>query len=272
MATQTTPRDGLHAAIAAALRALLGPVADGLAARLRRAGQRGTITPTGRHALARWLAATIARLFGVSPADAAARYATPGTVPHLIAAATRAAVAVAAPDGGLPGPADAPTRTWRDPNGHALSDRIWLAGEDARARLTAVLDAGLARGASPDELARELARFIRPEVAGRTVRGDEAFWSARRLVTHEVNRADGLAQIAAARGAGERLAWTVSARHVGADRCDRHAAGGPYTPDTVPAFPAHPLCRCRLDRVPGAGGAVLGTVDGAALVATLTGF
>ncbi len=271
MAAEREQRDALHTAIAAALRALLGDVATGLAALVVRAGRRGTVTPTGREAVLAWLTDTIARLFGTSPAAADSAYAAPGTIPHLIAASTRAAVQVAAPGGGVPGAA-APVRTWRDPNGLVLSDRVWLAGEDARSRLTAVLDAGLARGATPDELAGELRRFVRPDVAGRTVRGDEAFWSARRLVTHEVNRVGGMAQIAAARGSGERIAWVRSARHVGPDICDAHANGGPYTTDRVPAFPAHVGDNCHLERVPGNGVPEPGRVDGSGLVATLTGF
>lgn len=270
MAAQGERRDELHAAIAAALSALLGDVATGLAALVVRAGRRGTVTPTGRAAILTWLGDTIARLFGASPAAADSAYATPGTVPHLIAASTRAAVMVAAPGGGVPGAAE-PVRTWRDPNDLILSDRVWLAGEDARSRLTAVLDAGLARGASPDEMAGELRRFVRPDVAGRTVRGDEAFWSARRLVTHEVNRAGGIATVAAARGAGERIAWVVSAAHRGPDVCSIHAAGGPYEPDRVPSFPAHVACKCHLSRLPGGGTPQPGGVDGPGLIAALTG-
>lgn len=270
MAAEREQRDALHAAIAAALTALLGDVANGLAALVNRAGRRGTVTATGRAAILTWLGDTIARLFGASPAAADSAYATPGTVPHLLAASTRAAVQVTAPGGGVPSAAE-PVRTWRDPHGLVLADRVWLAGEDARSRLTAVLDAGLARGATPDELAGELRRFVRPDVAARTVRGDEAFWSARRLVTHEANRAGGMATIAAARGAGERIAWVRSARHVGPDICDAHANGGPYTPDRVPAFPAHVGDNCHLERVPGDGVSEPGAVDGAGLVAALTG-
>jgi len=271
VAAERERRDALHAAIAAALSALLGDVATGLAALVNRAGRRGTVTPTGRAAILTWLGDTIARLFGASPAAAAAAYALPRTVPHLIAASTRAAVQVAAPGGGVPGAAE-PVRAWRDPNGLVLSDRVWLAGEDARSRLTAVLDAGLARGATPDELAGELRRFVRPDVAGRTVRGDEAFSSARRLVTHEVNRAGGMAQIAAARGSGDLIAWTVAGRHAIADECDLRARGGPYAPGAVPPHPQHVGCRCLLSRVPGGGTAEAGGVDGAALIAALTGF
>lgn len=264
-------RDTLQEAVAVALAVLLGDVADGLAALVVRAGRRGTVTATGRAAILSWLDATIARLFGVSPAAADSAYATPGTVPHLIAASTRAAVQVAAPDGGVPGAASASTRAWRDPNGHALSDRIWLAGEDARSRLTAVLDAGLTRGARPDALARELKGFIRPDTAGRTVRGDQAFSSARRLAAQEVNRIHGIATIARARGAGDLVTWEKAARHALADVCDQNARGGPYAPDRVPPFPGHVSCRCHLRRVPDNRTPEPGGVDGPGLIAALTG-
>lgn len=270
MDDERAQRDTLQAAVAAALSALLGDVATGLAALVTRAGRRGTVTPTGRAAILTWLDATIARLFGVSPAAAAAAYATRGTIPQLLAASTRAAVLVAAPTGGVPGAVD-PVRAWRDPNGLILSDRVWLAGEDARSRLTAVLDAGLARGATPDELAGELRRFVRPDVAGRTVRGDEAFSSARRLVDHEVNRVHGIATVASARGSGDLIAWTVAGRHPVKDECDLRARGGPYAPGAVPHHPQHVGCRCVLSRVPGGGTVEAGGVDGPGLIAALTG-
>jgi len=263
-------RDALQEAVAVALAVLIVGVADGLAALVVRAGRRGTVTPTGRDAILTWLGDTAARLFGASPAAAAAAYATPGTIPHLLAASTRAAVMVAAPTGGVPGVAGA-VRTWRDPNGLILSDRLWLAGEDARSRLTAVLDAGLARGTRPDELARELRGFIRPDTAGRTVRGDQAFSSARRLASHEINRVHGVATIARARGAGDLVAWEKSSRHVGPDICDQNARGGPYAPERVPPFPAHVGDLCHLRRVPDNGTPEPGGVDGPGLIAALTG-
>jgi len=263
-------RDALQEAVAVALAVLLVEVADGLAALVVRAGRRGTVTPTGRDAILSWLGDTIARLFGASPAAAAAAYATLGTVPQLLAASTRAAVLVAAPDGGVPGVAE-PVRTWRDPNGLILSDRIWLAGEDARSRLTAVLDAGLARGARPDELARELRGFIRPDTAGRTVRGDQAFSSSRRLASHEINRVHGVTTIARARGAGDLVAWEKAARHAEHDVCDQNARGGPYAPERVPSFPGHVSCACHLRRVPDNGTPEPGGVDGPGLIAALTG-
>ncbi len=272
MAAEREQRDALHVAIAVALRELLNGVATSLAALVNRAGSRGAVNQAGREAVVSWLGSTIARLFGVTPVDAAARVATQGTVPHLIAASTRAAVLIAAPDGGVPPAPEAAVGRWRDPHGLVLSERVWLAGEDARSRITAVLDAGLARGATPDEIATELRRFVLPEVAARTVRGDEAFWNARRLVTHEVNRAGGMAQLAAARGSGARVAWDVSGRHALTDECSNHAASGPYTPDKVPIFPAHLGCLCHLEPLPGEGEPEPGAVDGAALVAALTGF
>ncbi len=264
-------RDALQAAVAIALAALLVDVADGLAKRIVRAGGRGTVTPTGRGAILTWLGDTIARLFGASPTAAAAAFATLGTVPQLLAASTRAAVLIAAPTGGVPTAPEAAVRSWRDPNGLILSDRIWLAGEDARARLTAVLDAGLARGARPDELARELRGFIRPDTAGRTVRGDQAFSSAQRLAAHEINRVHGVATIARARGAGDLVTWEKSSRHAEADVCDANARGGPYAPERVPSFPAHPGCLCHLRRVPDNGTPAPGGVDGPGLIAALTG-
>ncbi len=271
MDDERAQRDALQEAVAVALAALLVDVADGLAKRIVRAGRRGAITASGRAALVTWLDATIAHLFGDSAADAERRYATAGTIPHLLAASTRAAVQVAAPDGGVPGAASASTRAWRDPHGHALSDRIWLAGEDARARLTAVLDAGLARGTRPDALARELKGFIRPDTAGRTVRGDQAFSSARRLAAHEVNLAHGSATIARARGAGDLVVWEKSSRHAEHDVCDQNARGGPYAPDRVPSFPGHVGCNCHLRRVPNNGTPEPGGVDGPGLIAALTG-
>lgn len=258
----------LLAAVDARLSAILAPVARDLGALLRRAPARaGVPTPAARRGIADWLAAAVARLFGATPAAADGLAATPGTVPHLVAGATRAAARIAAPAGGVPDPPALSARLWRDPNGHALADRLWLAGEDARSRLVAVLDAGIARGTPPADLARELSAFLAPGVAARD---GEAAWAATRLARHETARAYDRGVVAAARGAGQLVAWRRSVAHRGDDICDRYAAGGPYRPDEAPDKP-HPLCACYLAPVPG-GVAEGGAVDATTLARAASGY
>lgn len=188
MADDRRQLDELLDAVDARLSALLAPLARDLARLVRRAPKdaSGTLSPAGRLGIARWLDGALAALFGDSPADAEGKYAAPGTVPHLLAGATRAAArlavgpvvadvtarlsgrpdllaALATPPPGARTPLYDPARTWLDPNGHTLSSRIWQNGEDVKARIDAVLDYGIRSGASTVDIATALEDFLTVE-------------------------------------------------------------------------------------------------------------
>ena len=299
------PLDALLASVDSALAGVLFPFARDLARRVRRAGSGGTVGPAGRQALATWLAGAIAALFGGSPQQAEGMYGTPGTIPHLVAASTRAAARVAVapvvtdvarrlagqpqlvaalsatPPGNPRPPIFDPVRTWVDPNGHRLSDRVWQSGREVRARIDAVLDFGIASGASAEDLGLALEEFLTFEgryskqkilvqqpdgttklepkpITTRTPYGRVGLAYPRRLARTETPRAYGAATVEAARRnpfvAGVK--WNLSASHPEQDECDvnatrdAHGLGrGVYPAGRVPTYPNHPHDLCYLTSV-----------------------
>lgn len=153
------------------------------------------------------------------------------------------------------------TRSWVDPNGYRLSDRVWNARQDVRRRIDQELRLGIVRGTSPVNVASRLERFLTPEGARARSRvalkpGDEpgnGSYAARRLARTELTRARAQATVEAAsripttRG----MRYHLSNRHPKSDGCDAYAtedryglgAGGhPLT--ALPAIPQHPHCGC----------------------------
>jgi hypothetical protein len=152
-----------------------------------------------------------------------------------------------------------PWHRWVDPNGYRLSDRVWRAGIDQRARIDALLDYHIARGTAAVDIARELEAYLTPGAAvasTRTPYGREGSYAARRLARTEITATAGRATVNAAQAnpfvGGVR--WALSLSHSKADICDDHARGGPegdgiYPPDEVPDYPAHPHDLCSLQPV-----------------------
>lgn len=165
------------------------------------------------------------------------------------------------------------TRSWIDPHGHRLSDRVWNARRDVRDQIDQVLRRAIADGEDALLTARKLEQFLDPDlapvrtVAGRLVRnqrpvivsrapgrGGMGSFSARRLARTEITRAHGAAVIwSAERTPGNiGVKWSVSGNHPKADECNIHAARdtglgkGVYAPRDVPRYPEHPQCRCTL--------------------------
>lgn len=262
-------------------------VAD-LVARVRRSGRGnagGVITPVGRQALAEWLPTAIAALFGATPAEAEALYATPGTVPRVLALSTQLAAHravqpvvadVTARLAGQPGALAAVTgraanprplsvatvRAWRDPAGRVLSERVWLAGVTTQERIDAILDFEIARGTTATEVATKLEQFLTPEGAKprtRTPYGQDGSYSARRLARNETTKSYGQATLVAAElnpfVAGIR--WRLSASH-STENCSNHVCAtnasadphklgaGIYRKGEVPPYPGHVQCKCTL--------------------------
>ena len=162
------------------------------------------------------------------------------------------------------------TRTWIDPRGRALSDRLWSARASDRAAIERILREGIAAGEDPLAVARRLEVYLTPEGRRLTTttppirrgtpeeyRSGRGSYAARRLARTEITRAHGQATIqAAARNpfvVGVR--WNLSPSHPKVDICDEHAGRdvglgrGVYPVEAVPRYPAHPHCLCNLSPV-----------------------
>lgn len=177
------------------------------------------------------------------------------------------------------------TRTWRDPNGRQLSDRVWNARHSTRQAIDETLTQAIITGEDPLITADKLERWLNPslmprrDVAGRLVEGQSkrivtltprpksgsgpgldgaGSYPARRLARTEIMRAHGIATIEAAKRNPfvRGVKWRLSGNHSRADECDRKARGssrgmerGVYEPGDVPRYPSHPQCRCTLSPV-----------------------
>lgn len=154
-------------------------------------------------------------------------------------------------------------RTWVDPNGYRLSDRLWHTGQLVRATIDQRLRAGIAAGDSAVTIAEGLTGFLRPGATQTTltpnpIYNGEGSYPARRLARTEVTRAHGQATL---RAAAENpfvqgVRWLVSTNHPDPDDCDDNATAdnyglgpGGYPADQVPDYPAHPQCRCTLSPI-----------------------
>ena len=151
------------------------------------------------------------------------------------------------------------TRTWVDPNGYRLSDRLWRAKAADRKAIDNHLRQALAAGKSPLATARGLDQYLNPYyqlrrdpetfrvlpigkqpkgVATKTPRqgpgrgparprnSGTGGYSARRLARTETTRAFGDAAIKAAQANPlvRRMKWRLSSHHHDSDQCDMNAA------------------------------------------------
>lgn len=149
------------------------------------------------------------------------------------------------------------TRSWIDPNGYQLSDRVWNAGEAVRRDIDATLRASIQNGADALRVATELRQYMHPDAAGRLTyapyRGGAGAVGARRLARTEITRAFN-ESARTAHGMNPfvtGLRWTLSNRHPKSDVCDGYASAddhdlgpGVYPKDSTPTMPAHPNCLC----------------------------
>ncbi|HMN10880.1 MAG TPA: hypothetical protein PKD55_00995 [Bellilinea sp.] len=153
-----------------------------------------------------------------------------------------------------------PFHQWVDPAGYRLSDRVWRAGIDERARIDRLLDYHISQGTEAVDIADLLEDYLTPGarlIRTRTPYGREGSYAARRLARTEITAAAGRATINASRAnpfvAGMR--WTLSGSHPEFDICDQNATGGPngdgvYPVAETPIYPAHPHCLCNLQPQP----------------------
>jgi hypothetical protein len=152
------------------------------------------------------------------------------------------------------------TRSWVDPNGYRLSDRIWKAGSYDRAMLDTELHAGLALGLGPEQVAKNIEGYMTPAgqaMRTRSPRAGMGNYAARRLARTETTRAfgDALKKSAAINPFLKGMKWLLSGSHEDIDICDEHAqrsssgeewGPGEYAFDDTPPYPSHPNDLCTL--------------------------
>jgi hypothetical protein len=150
------------------------------------------------------------------------------------------------------------TRTWVDPNGYRLSDRLWRASDRDRMSLNAELQWGLSQGKSPLVVAKRLEGYLHPHLeprrdpktfgvlpksqqpkgvvtttprqgpgqgAARPRNSGLGSFAARRLARTETTAALGRATMAAGKANPllERIKWLLSRNHPEPDQCDANA-------------------------------------------------
>ena len=168
------------------------------------------------------------------------------------------------------------TRSWVDPAGRRLSDRVWRQRRDLRRRIDETLRLAIAQGTDALVVAKDLEGLLLPALRplragdGRIVagqarrivttapgRGGSGSFSARRLARTEITRAHGEALQFAARSNPFALGvrWALSGSHPRIDPCNVHAerdsgmGPGVYPVGDVPRYPEHPMCKCILSQV-----------------------
>lgn len=151
---------------------------------------------------------------------------------------------------------------WTDERGYRLSDRIWRADMDTRAKIDELLVRGLREGRSALDIARALEAYLVPTERGvRTLKPygerfmpDGAAYSAMRLARTEISRAFNQAAWISAYMNPYVTGWDycLSASHPKYDICDGYATIGmggdrlkpPYAVNAAPVPPVHPHCLC----------------------------
>lgn len=175
------------------------------------------------------------------------------------------------------------TRSWVDPNGYRLSDRLWNAGDADRRQIDRIIKDGISRGLHPLQMTAALEAHLTPEGAfGDAFRPEgmarvtsasgltrtpyvnrglpnqrsvgKGNYAARRLARTEVSRAyNETARLAAMDNPFvESIRYALSPSHPEPDICDIHAKADPigegpgiYPKNTTnPSIPAHPQCLC----------------------------
>lgn len=160
-------------------------------------------------------------------------------------------------------------RSWVDPNGYRLSDRVWNARRDVRRRIDNRIRQAIASGEDALDAAKAIEQWLthdliptrvrggaifddgRPGVLTRTPRSGPGSYSARRLMRTEVTRVAGLESLEIGDALDLDMTWKLSNRHPEIDICDDYASGhspgkppGVYTRADLPGYPPHPHCLC----------------------------
>lgn len=284
--------DQLLAALDAELAKMTRPMAQVLVAAIKRAADPSGAIPGRRlAALSDLVWDVLSGAFGATPTAAIDKQGLPlSPYARLVVAGVRAATELAIqpvladlgrtlsgrpdlldaltggralPPGGTPKlPLVDTARSWIDPNGYTLSDRIWQNGQDVRTAIDTMLQYHVERGTSAVNVAKELEQYLTIEGRNALTKrpyGTKGLANPRRLARTEITRAHGAATIEAARlnplTAG--VGWRLSGSHPKPDECDRNASRdafglgpGNYPPRDVPRYPNHPQDKCYLTSVP----------------------
>lgn len=167
------------------------------------------------------------------------------------------------------------TRSWVDPNGYRLSDRLWLTNKRSREAIDKEIRRALLSGEDALVAADNLERWLhpwmrptrdpwgfivvdnRPGLSGSPIlswgpRGQyPGSYSTRRLMRTEISRIGGQETDEIAISLGLYVQWLISNRHPKRDNCDNNAEGsspgmppGVYTVSDCPHHPDHPHCLC----------------------------
>lgn len=149
------------------------------------------------------------------------------------------------------------TRTWVDPNGYRLSDRVWNARTATRTAIDREVRLSVARGDDAIQVARRLEPFLAPGNAATTMtpggRAGIGNAATRRLARTELSRAYNHAAVtsAAANPFVLGMRYHTSGVHKDTDSCDDYASQdvydlgvGGYPVEAFPTPPQHPHCRC----------------------------
>jgi hypothetical protein len=137
----------------------------------------------------------------------------------------------------------------RKQNGYTLSQRVWRNSQAARRGLNDTINVGLTLGKSPAEIAKDVAKYVNPNVPG------GASSAALRLGRTEVLNAYHTTSINNYKNTpwiGSCI-WHLSGSHPRPDECNEYAEqgnlkNGKWSLDQVPAKP-HPNCLCYITPV-----------------------
>lgn len=126
-----------------------------------------------------------------------------------------------------------------------LSEQVYKTHALASGLVDRRVNAMLASGASPRELARSVRGLIDPNTRG------GASYAALRLGRTEINNAAHASALARMRGKPwvRTVDWNLSGSHPRDDICDDLERASPYTPESVPEKP-HPQCLCTITATP----------------------
>lgn len=161
------------------------------------------------------------------------------------------------------------TRSWVDPNGYRLSDRLWNQRADVRVAIDERMRTAVRRGEDALDVADDLEQWLHPAyqptrtrngrvvddgrrgVLARGPRNGSGSYPARRLMRTEITRIAGVETDEIATELDLDVQWRLSAGHPRRDICDDYAAGsspgkprGVYTRADCPPYPPHPQCLC----------------------------
>jgi hypothetical protein len=171
-------------------------------------------------------------------------------LPRLLRAVIRAAAGLVTPAESDKQAAWDAARSWVDPRGYRLSDRLWRNSVQLRARIDRQIAASVRAGQSPQDAYDRIEALLigTPDAPGPG--------ALRRLIVTEATRAYGRQVIVQAGRTGGLVRWVIFTAHALTDQCGRNARANPlgvgpgiYEAGSVPQFPAHPFCRCRLVQV-----------------------